>query len=60
LELLLADGYRAIALSTTGEGADVGLDQVVGQLQQDGSEKAKFFIGQLRTAARVLRDRPRR
>jgi hypothetical protein len=59
-EVLLGDGYRAIALSTTGEGADVGLDQVIGQLQQDGSEKAKFFIGQLRTAARILRDRRRR
>jgi hypothetical protein len=62
LEVLLGDGYRAIALSATadGEGADARLDQVVGQLQQNGSEKAKFFIGQLRTAARILRDRLRR
>jgi hypothetical protein len=60
-EVLLADGYRAIALSATadGERADVRLDEVVGQLQQNGSEKAKFFIGQLRTAARILRDRLR-
>jgi hypothetical protein len=62
LEVLLGDGYRAIALSATadGEGADVRLDQVIGRLQQNGSEKAKFFIGQLRTAARILRDRRRR
>jgi hypothetical protein len=61
-EVLLADGYRAIALSATadGEGADDRLDEVVGQLQQTGSEKAKFFIGQLRTAARILTNRPRR
>jgi hypothetical protein len=60
LEVLLGDGYRAIALCADGEEADVRLDQVVGQLQQNGSEKAKFFIGQLRTAARILRDRRRR
>ena len=47
-EALLADGYRAIAV---GE----GLDDVIAQLQQDGSKKAKFFADQLRTAARILR-----
>jgi hypothetical protein len=59
-EVLLVDGYRAIAQSATvgGEGADARLDEVVGQLQQNGSEKAKFFIGQLRTAARILPNRP--
>jgi hypothetical protein len=35
---------------------DLLLDKVVRQLEQDGSEQAKFFIGQLRTAARVLPD----
>jgi hypothetical protein len=61
LEVLLAEGYQAIALSATtaGERADVRLDEVVGQLQQDGSEKAEFFARQLRTAARTLRDRLR-
>jgi len=58
-EVLLADGYRAIALNAAaiGEEADVPLDEVIAQLQQDGSDKAKFFAGQLRTAARILRDR---
>jgi hypothetical protein len=59
LEALLADGYRAIALSVTahGEGTDVRLDEVVVQLQQNGSDKAKFFVDQLRTAVRILRHR---
>lgn len=59
LEVLLADGYRAIALNVTevGEGADARLDKVLGQLQQNGSDKAKFFAGQLRTAARIVRER---
>jgi hypothetical protein len=47
-EALLADGYRAIAV---GE----GLDDVIAQLLQGGSKKAKFFADQLRTAARILR-----
>jgi hypothetical protein len=60
-EMLLADGYRAIALglAENEESADARLDQVLGQLQQDGSDKAKFFVVQLRTAARILRDRRR-
>jgi hypothetical protein len=57
-EALLAEGYRAIALSATTVGEeDVGLDEVIGRLQQNGSDKAKFFANQLRTAARILRDR---
>ena len=57
--MLLADGYRAITLSATaaGEGADAWLDEVVGQLQQEGSEEAGFFAEQLRTAERILRER---
>jgi hypothetical protein len=59
--VLLADGYRAIALgmAAVGEGADAELDDVVSQLQQIGSDNAKFFASQLRTAARILRDRLR-
>jgi hypothetical protein len=58
-QVLLIDGYLAIARSATevGDGQDVRLDDVVGRLQQDGSENAKFFANQLRTAARILRDR---
>jgi hypothetical protein len=61
LEVLLGDGYRAIALSAAADEqeADVRLDEVIGELRQNGSEKAKFFIGQLQTAARILRDRRR-
>jgi hypothetical protein len=59
LEVLLGDGYRAIALSVAGDDADADLDKVVDQLQQDGSDKAKFFAAQLQTAARILRDRLR-
>lgn len=61
-QVLLVDGYRAIALSATavGEGPDVRLDDVVGRLQQDGTQQAKFFADQLRTAARILRDRSTR
>ena len=49
-EALLADGYRAIAV---GE----GLDEIIAQLQQDESQKSKFFVDQLRTAARILLQR---
>jgi hypothetical protein len=57
--VLLADGYRAIARSAAGEESDVELDGAIAKLQQEGSDKAKFFIAQLRTAARILRDRLR-
>jgi len=57
VQVLLADGYRAIALGATGDGPDGSLDEVVARLHRDGSKQAGFFAGQLRTAARILRDR---
>ena len=52
--------HIAVSATADGDGADGRLDEVVGQLQQNGSEKTKFFIGQLRTAAQILTNRLRR
>jgi hypothetical protein len=54
VQVLLIDGYRAIARGAVGDGPVASLEDVVAQLHRDGSRQAEFFAGQLRTAARIL------
>jgi hypothetical protein len=58
LDVLLVDGYRAIAqsLTTRGENADVEFAKVIDQLKAEGSKKAQFYSKQLQTAAVILRE----
>jgi plasmid stabilization system protein ParE len=57
LQVLLADGYRAIAYRQAPDRADRSareLDAVIDGLIADGSKQARGFADQLRTAARIL------
>lgn len=54
LQVLLADGYRAIAYRQAPDRSGRELDAVIDGLIANGSKQARGFADQLRTAARIL------
>jgi hypothetical protein len=59
VKVLLVDGYLALARSMSEDGTldEAPLDEAIAHLQREGSKEARGFAAQLRTAARILRER---